>query len=150
MSFELQPGPRGSVHNQYGARDTDSGAGSFKADGPERIYEFILDETSVAGTFLPPVTVYEWERILSITAYIDEPYAGTGESVTLTIGGKDIALVEAELEGAQGSSFVPADASAIDTFTDPTGVSIGSAGTIDTYGKVRLQVKTQRVAGPTT
>ena len=150
MGFELNPGPRGSVHNQYGARDTESGAGSFTTNGPERIYEFILDETSVAGTFLPPVAIYEGERILSITAYIDVPYAGTGESVTLTIGGNDISIVEAELEGSQGSSFVPADASAIDTFTDDTGVSISSAGTVTTYGKLRVQVKTQRVAGPTT
>lgn len=149
MSFENQR-IRG-VNNQYGSRETESGAGSFTTNGPERIYEITLDQTAI-DEFLPEVTIFAGEIVKEVTTLGVTQYVTTGGTVDLTLttvpGGvaTDYAVTEAELEVAPDAVGTIASLAAGTRIDEDSTVSItGKAGTFTTFGEVKVQIKTQRV-----
>ena len=150
MGFETQP--IRPVTNHYGARETVSGAGSFTTNGPNRTYEFTLDETAI-DEFLPEVTMYAGEIITGARVVGIDQYTTTGGTIDITLtrldtlAETDFAISEAELEVAPNvTAAVVSMASVTAVVAADSLVSItGKAGTFTTFGKVKLHIDTTRV-----
>ena len=153
MGFEIQP--IRPVHNHYGTRDTVSGAGSFTTNGPDRTYEFTIDETALTE-FLPEVTIYKGERITSATVTGLDQFATTGGTFDITLtrldnqAETDYTILETELEVAPDVAVAVASMASVTAVTAADSlVSItGVAGTFGTYGKVKIHIETGRVVEP--
>ena len=151
MGYETQA-IRG-VKNHYGTRGPVSGAGAFTANGSERVYEITIDETALTE-FLPELTIYKGEIIKEATIVGIDQYTTTGGTFDLTLTPADgvgtvvdYAVLETELEVAPDVSAAIASMAAVTAVVpEDCLLSITSvAGTFATYGKVKIQIKTDRV-----